>query len=810
MAVDLRPTGGMAAAARRGLRLHKEGRSGDGLKPETVSRAGKISRREALTPDHVREMNAWFARHEKASKSPGWNAAGKEKPGFVAWLLWGGDPAKSWAAAKVAQMDREKKMKAGSSLVFAGGVELHAGEADSPRKFTVLAYNGGPLRVNGWDRPVVIDLTGMEEAPSIVANLHHDSKAIVGHVTAVRNTGRDLQMDGLVSGANSATQEFLAASGNGFPWQASVEVQPVEVEEVEDGDSVKANGMTHKGPIYVARKSRLYGVAFLPRGADERTTVRLAAGAADSSRGENSMKFDQWIEAMGFKPESLTDQQREALEAKYAGELEAVGGDEKDVKAAAFDIDAIKASYEDVLAEYESAVAQYEEEAGPDYRKMVQAGKKELVALKAKAIKERWADAKFEAAAIRATSQAELAMVRAAAPKGPAIHVSNKDVRPDVIEAALCMSAGLPRLEKKFKEDVLEAAHKNYRNLGLQQLLLMAAGEGGMVVRPGDRIHAGNFAQVMNAVKVSIQAGNGFSTLGVSVSNLLSTVANKELLDGYTEEDQTWRQIAGVKTVRDFKTVTRYRLLDNMAYEKIGPTGEIPHGTVSQESYATRAETYGKMFSLTRTDIINDDLGAFDDLRTRLGAGAAQNMNDVFWREFMDNAGFFTSARGNYISGGTTNLGDDGVGLGLGVAAFRTMKSPAADGAKRIGGNPSILLVPPELEAVALRLYNGSTLVGGNSVVPNTNIYVNRYRPVVCPWLSDSAFTGYSATAWYLLREPTQYPTIVVSFLNGQQAPTVESSEADFSTLGIQFRGYHDFGCDQAEPFGAVMSKGAA
>jgi hypothetical protein len=51
---------------------------------------------------------------------------------------------------------------------------------------------------------------------------------------------------------------------------------------------------------------------------------------------------------------------------------------------------------------------------------------------------------------------------------------------------------------------------------------------------------------------------------------------------------------------------------------------------------------------------------------------------------------------------------------------------------------------------------------------------------------------------------------MLVSFLNGQQAPTVESSEADFSTLGIQFRGYHDFGCDQAEYLGGVKSKGAA
>ena len=106
-AVSLKPTAGMAAAAKRGLKLHEEGKSGDGLKPETVARANRLARREEMNPEWVREMNAWFARHESASKSPGWDAAGAEKPGFVAWLLWGGTPAKNFSARKVKQMEAD-------------------------------------------------------------------------------------------------------------------------------------------------------------------------------------------------------------------------------------------------------------------------------------------------------------------------------------------------------------------------------------------------------------------------------------------------------------------------------------------------------------------------------------------------------------------------------------------------------------------------------------------------------------------------------------------------------------------------------
>jgi HK97 family phage prohead protease len=109
-AVSLKPTAGMASAARRGLKLHEEGKSGDGLKPETVARANRLARREEMNDDWVREMNAWFARHESASKSPGWDKAGEEKPGFVAWLLWGGNAAKNWSARKVKEMEGERDL----------------------------------------------------------------------------------------------------------------------------------------------------------------------------------------------------------------------------------------------------------------------------------------------------------------------------------------------------------------------------------------------------------------------------------------------------------------------------------------------------------------------------------------------------------------------------------------------------------------------------------------------------------------------------------------------------------------------------
>jgi hypothetical protein len=100
--IDFQPTQGMADAAARGLELHEEGLSGDGLKPETVRRANQIAARELLTPDHVREMRGWFARHE-TDRTPDW--ADPPTPGYVAWQLWGGDAGQGWSSKVVEQMD---------------------------------------------------------------------------------------------------------------------------------------------------------------------------------------------------------------------------------------------------------------------------------------------------------------------------------------------------------------------------------------------------------------------------------------------------------------------------------------------------------------------------------------------------------------------------------------------------------------------------------------------------------------------------------------------------------------------------------
>ena len=102
--IDLQPTAEMAANAKRGLALRDEhGRGGTEV---GVARARDISNRKNLSPDTVRRMHSFFARHAVDKEGEGW---GKDSAGWIAHLLWGGDEGKAWADRKVNELERKEE-----------------------------------------------------------------------------------------------------------------------------------------------------------------------------------------------------------------------------------------------------------------------------------------------------------------------------------------------------------------------------------------------------------------------------------------------------------------------------------------------------------------------------------------------------------------------------------------------------------------------------------------------------------------------------------------------------------------------------
>lgn len=111
-AIDLTPTKGMQAEARRYRAWKKEGRPGG--TDVAATRASQILSGDELTPDTVITMAAWFARHAVDKQGKGFRPDGDDypSPGRVAWAAWGGDSGQSWSnmKSKAIKKARERAM----------------------------------------------------------------------------------------------------------------------------------------------------------------------------------------------------------------------------------------------------------------------------------------------------------------------------------------------------------------------------------------------------------------------------------------------------------------------------------------------------------------------------------------------------------------------------------------------------------------------------------------------------------------------------------------------------------------------------
>lgn len=655
-------------------------------------------------------------------------------------------------------------------------LEAQEGEAKL-KKFSMTAYTGAAMNV-GFGLPVVVDIEGVTAGRQDMPILKgHNHDQIVGHTTEVSKSPQRIRAAGLVSGVGDAASEVVQLAGNGFPWQASIGGNVLSQQFVDKGEKVTVNGRAFAGPLYVVRKFQLNEISFVSLGADGATSANVAAAANHKEREMN--EFDKWLVAMGFDKDHMEAKQVEAMQETF-----------------------------DKLEAAKKPAEKKTEEETPDPLKEIRAGaaaeSKRIAAIRkvcagkhdeieAKAIEENWT-----------TSATELEVLKARLPKLESNQGGSfKSAEANVLEAALAQAGKLEGLDKQFEEKTLDAAHKRFKGrVGLQQILLEAAWEGGYEDRHFPNSDAGRKSLLRAA----------FST--VSLPGIMSNTANKFLLEGFGYVERVFANISATRNVPDFKTVTSYRMLDGGDFEKVGPGGELKHGTLSEESFTNKAETYGKMMAITRQDIINDDLGALSSVPRRLGRKSGLALNDVFWTLYRANTSFFPDPSQSFLKGATTTL--TATGLGLALKKFRTKteaggtQAITAAGARPLAVEPKILLVPVDLEVAALTLMGSMSFNTGGSAsteqVPNKNIWANRFRVEVTSYLHGSG----ADTAYYLLADPNDIAVIEVCYLNGQQSPTIESADADFSTLGVQMRGYFDFGVAFQDARGGLKVTGAA
>lgn len=650
-----------------------------------------------------------------------------------------------------------------------------AGESGGETKLPVvrlLAYTGGKIRQKFAGLPLVVDLAGMriptQEVPLRYA--HQGTVNGIGHTTRIAIEGSNLIADGVVSRDTDAAREFVVSAKNGFPWQASIGADIEKVVEIKPGVKAEINGREFTGPLFHVVESRLKEISPLDLGADANTETRVAASHDQQTEGGQSMGKE------ATQGSSSSEIQASNTEANNEG----VNGGGS-VRASALDdlrADAEKAGIEATRQNKIKASAKAVMDSRPELASTVLA------------TAERAIEAGTDAGAF------ELEMSRlhrdipgAGRPRG------ERGMNSEQIEAAICMGGGMTseELEAEFSEEVLNAADKQFGNgIGLHEALILAArsnGWSGVSVRS-------DMEGVLRAAFPDGGVQASFST--INLPNVFANVMNKQLKRGFMSVDDSAMKITDHASVRDFKPTLNIAFGGDYQFKDLPASGEIEHAKPSEVAYTNKAETGARMIGITREQIINDDTGALTRVPRLLGRGSRLYLNEKFWGAFLDDANIFKADNSNLKTGAASALGIDS--LTAAHTAFMRQTDPQG---KPLGVKPSILLVPTELKATADQLVSSLEIrdTTADTRFGVANPHRGKYRVVDSPYLTN-------ATAWYLLADPADLPIIEIAWLNGRRIPFVESARADFNKLGIQTRGYFDFGVAMQEYRAGVKSEG--
>jgi len=673
------------------------------------------------------------------------------------------------------------------------------GKPPLPR-FSMVAYTGGTMRLAGWRHPVVVDLAGLAiPSQSRPIRFGHDANSGVGHTDSIAVRGGQLIAAGVISRDTLAAREVVASSKNGFPWQASIGASVEQSEYVKENQSVLVNGKEFSGPVNVVRKSVLGEISFVDLGADGNTSASVAAsmaGAAAETDSSSSFETSQTQEPNPMTISAVADDTTTADTNTHSQNTPATTVSAGMAPSTATLTSATTSGPATVVASNSA------DDPVSQLRQRMAAETKRIDAIRTLCVGK---NPKIEARAIEEgwdTTRTELELLRAGRPPIPPIGTGYRQApTPQVFEAAALMGSGMSmnRVESFYDDQTLTAAER-LRGVGIQEFCKIVCGH----ELPRFRSNATEWLQA------------AFST--ASLPGILSNIANKMLLEGYSYIEDAWRRIAKIASVNDFKEHSRYRMTGSFTFEQVGADGELKHGKLDEMKFTQKADTHGIMFSLTRQMIVNDDMGAFTDIPRQIGMGAAEAIADAVWGLWLrnpvcrDGKPFFSADHRNLLSGVDSDLTVPG--LTKAEVMFAEQTKPNG---RPLGIPASILLVPTALKVPAEMLMK-SVLLNQNTYVdattkksvaePATNPHTGKFEVVSSVYLSSAAFPGFSSTAWYLLADPNRLPSIEIAFLNGVDRPTVEKTDADFNTLGIVFRGYIDFGVKEQDFRGALKMMG--
>jgi len=287
---------------------------------------------------------------------------------------------------------------------------------------------------------------------------------------------------------------------------------------------------------------------------------------------------------------------------------------------------------------------------------------------------------------------------------------------------------------------------------------------------------------------------------------LFANVAGKRLRAAYDENAGTYTQWARrAPNAPDFKNINLVQLSGAPELLQTNEHGEFKYGTMKDAGVSYALVTFGRMVSLTRQAIVNDDLRAFERLVTAFGASSSRLENRLVYSQLTGNptmgdgtALFHTDHR---------NLGT-GAGSALQLSALKAgrtaMRLQKGLQNEELNLSPNFLIVPASLEQDAYQLTS-------SNYVPAKQSDVNEFRsggrtavePIIEPILD-----GISDKEWYLASNNSQVDTVEYCYLDGAEGPVIDSQNG-FEIDGVTWKCRLDFAAKAVDHRGLYKGAGA-
>jgi hypothetical protein len=326
------------------------------------------------------------------------------------------------------------------------------------------------------------------------------------------------------------------------------------------------------------------------------------------------------------------------------------------------------------------------------------------------------------------------------------------------------------------------AGSEDFRNLGIYRLAELCVRRMGINPEKYSRADVARMAmgqdKAFNRLNIR-RSMEAYHTTG-SFQNILLDAASKTLRAAYEEAPYTWSLWARqAQSVDDFKNINRIQLGESPNLEMVPEGAPYPEGQVVDSKRSYKVEKFGKKFSVSWETVVNDDLDALSRIPAMHGNAARRTQEKVVYDALLANpvmADGFALFSASHTSG--TNITASSVAAPSVTTlneAFKLMslqKGLSSD--VYLNLSPRTLLVPQAYAATALELVNSQSYAQSNGNEGVVNIYgVNGVRPlqVVATALLDAN----SATNWYAIADNAQVDTVEITFLNGEEAPVLES-----------------------------------